>query len=290
MKKIIANLLASVTVMPFLLIGNKVQAQVENFTNFCSKAGSSGVMHGYKEEGNCQVKTYVEGDDLIVGVTASWNQGEKEIIRLKNNTSCNYWSTPDDDCKAEVGGNDGWGGYVTAGKDETGFGYSFGNAYRVNIFNSSDRNSLVSDDACMSAIRQISNQINGYGTSVNIMAYEGENNGQNGNPTNRDTHLSMLLGGTHLYDDSIIASLDAYSHDNMGQVIDNILNSFQLQQNWADNIVEKCSDVAVVTFAQDQTDYSHQYAIQPNGKTKARDCLFPGEPAAKDPWNYTYCI
>ena len=288
MKKIIA-ILASATFLPFLVLENDAQAQ-ENFSNFCSKAGTSGVMHGYKEEGKCQVKTYVEGDYLVVEVSASWNEGEKEIIRLKNDTSCEYWSTTDDDCKAEVGSDSGeWGGYVTAGKDETGFGYSFGNAYQVSIFNSSDRNNLIANDACMSAIRQIVNQISGYGTSVNIMAYEGENNGQNGNPTNRDTHLSMLLGGTHLYDDSIIASLDAYSHDNMGQVTDNILNSFQLQQNWADNIVEKCGDVAVVTFAQDQSGYFHQYAIQPNGKTKVRDCLFPGEPAAKDSWNYTYC-
>ena len=290
MKKIIANLLASVTVLPFLLLGNDAQAQ-ENFTSSCSKAGSSGVMHGYKEKGKCQVKTYVKGNYMIVEITASWGEGEKEILRLENNPSCNYWSTIDEDgCKGEVGGNDGeWGGYVTAGKDETGFGYSFGNAYRVDIFNSSDRNSLISDDACMSVVRQISNQITGYGTSVNVIASEGENNGRNGNPTNRNVQLSVFLGATYLHDDPIIAFLDAYSNDNMDQVTANILNSSQLQQNWANDIVEKCSDVAMVMFAQDQGGYSNQYAIQPNGRTKVRGCIAPGEPAGNDPWNSTYC-
>ena len=300
MKKIIANLLALITVSPLLFMNSSVSAQERNFKSSCSYEGTGGVENNWGETGKCQIKTYVKGDYLIVEVTTSWGEGEPDIIRLENDPSCDYWSSiKGNGCKGEFRYGNEWG-YVTAGESETSFGYSLGNAYMFSYdgpllrpSNSSNRNSNQkqansnSDNACMSTVKQTANQIHGYGASVNVMAYKGENNGQNGNPTNRDIHLSMLLGASFSYDDSVISLL--HGSNNTDKATANILNSSQLQQNWANNLVEKCSEVAVVTFAQDQSGYFHQYAIQSNGKTKVRDCLLPGEPAGNDPWNYTYC-
>lgn len=131
MKKIIANLLASVTVLPFLLLGNDVQAQERNFKSSCSYTGTGGIGMNWGERGKCTVKTYVKGDYLIVEVNTSWEEGKKEILRLKNDPSCKFWSSVDGNgCKGEYwyGNETGWS-YITASEDRKSFGYSLGNAY-----------------------------------------------------------------------------------------------------------------------------------------------------------------
>lgn len=73
-------------------------------------------------------------------------------------------------------------------------------------------------------------------------------------------------------------------------VAENILNSSQLQQDWANYLVKSCNNIAVVTFAKAQSGWNNQYAIQSNGLTKARDCLSPGQGSdGLTPWNYSYC-
>ena len=298
MKKIIANLLALITVSPVLFLNSSVLAQERNFKSSCGYEGTGGVDSNWGERGKCQIKTYVKGDYLIVEVTTSWFEGEKHILRLENDPSCDYWSSIEGNgCKGGYwGGGDQWD-YVTAGEDKTSFGFSLGNAYMfsydgpllrpTNQSSNQKQASSNSDNACMSTVKQTANQIYDYGASVNVMASKGASNRKTGNPTNRDISLFINLGASFSYDDSVITLL--HGSNNTDRATDDILNSYQLQQNWADNIVEKCSDVAEVMFAQDQSGYSNQYAIQPNGQTELRGCLAPGEPASNDPWNYTYC-
>ena len=287
MKKIIANLLVPVKVIPFLLIGNDVLAQERNFKSSCTKSSTTGARYSYTEKGKCQIRTYIEGNYIIVEVNTSWGGGEKEIIRLENNPSCQYWSwsdTVDAECKAGIAGDGSSWSYVTASEDAKSFHYGTGNIYMVDYdspllrpSNSATQNynqnqaSSNPDDACMSTVDQVAKQIYDYGSSVNVRASSGANDGHQGNPSDADISLYLTLGGSYLrkYDDSIIYLLN--ESKNAGSAKENILNSFQLQQNWADKIVEKCN-VAVVSFVEDQSDYIIEYAIQSNGLTKQRDC------------------
>lgn len=120
------------TVLPFLLMGNEVIAQERNFKSSCSYASTSGAMHFYEVRGKCQIKTYVRGDYLIVEVTNSWDETNKETIRLENDPSCDYWSwsnTLDADCKAGFKGDDNSWSYVNASENEKSFHYGMGNIY-----------------------------------------------------------------------------------------------------------------------------------------------------------------
>jgi hypothetical protein len=146
------------------------------------------------------------------------------------------------------------------------------------------------DDACMSTVNQVAKQIYDYGSSVDVRASSGANDWHQGNPSDADISLYLTLGGSYLSksDDSIIYLL--HESKNANNAKENILNSFQLQQNWADKIVEKCN-VAVVSFVADQSDYIIEYAIQSNGLTKQRDCfsLDVGGSVEMMPWDYAFC-
>lgn len=298
MKKIIANLLVPVTVLPFLLIGNDVLAQERNFKSSCSLTSRWSATDINTEKGKCQIKTYIEGDYLIVEVNTPWGEAEKDIIRLKNNPSCQYWSWSDTEveCKSFTP--------YTASEDANSFHYGMGNAYMVDYdgpllrpsnsaTQNSDQNQASSnpDDACMSTVDQIAKQIYDYGSSVDVRAFSGANDWHQGNPSNTDIQLILTLGGSYLSksDDSIIYLL--HESKNANNAKENILKSFQLQQNWADKIVEKCN-VAVVSFLEDQSDYIIEYAIQSNGLTKQRDCLSEdvGDSVEMMPWNYAHCL
>jgi hypothetical protein len=293
MKKVIANLIALITVSPILLFNSSVLAQERNFKSSCGYSSTSGVEYSYEERGKCTVKTYVQGDYLIVEVKSSWKKGEKETLRLENKPSCKFWSsTEGNDCKGEYwyDDNTGWS-YITATEDRNSFGYSLGNAYMFSYdgpllrppSNSTTQNtSQANSDAtqtCSSALENVAKQINKYGTPTDVYTDKNANEHSVGNPSNKTGQITFSMG-----------ALDAY--DKVNSVVENILNSFQLQQGWADYLVKNCNNLAAVTFAKVGSGWNNQFAIQTNGQMKARECIFPGEDYAKaenDPWNYTGC-
>ena len=64
----------------------------------------------------------------------------------------------------------------------------------------------------------------------------------------------------------------------------------QLQQNWANHLVQNCNHLAVVSFAKASSEWYREYAIQTSGLTTPRKCLDPAMYSSVFlPWNYTYC-
>ncbi len=289
-------MLTSVALLPLFFLNNNVLAQERNFTSSCKYDGTSGVEYNYGKQGKCVIKTYASEDYLFVEVKSSWEK-EKRIMRLDNKPQCTEWRDLSENnikyssnvCHGQYwyGGDFGWG-YIVAYADDSNFGYSLGNAYMFSYDgpllrpssstsqNSAQTNSS-SNQTCSTAINQVAKQVHNYGTSVNVSGYNNANDRYTGNPTNRKAEIVFAMG-----------SLNGSSKAD--GVAENILNSFQLQQDWANYLVKNCNNVAVVTFAKAHSGWNNQFAIQPNGLTEARECLDPAMSSGKFlPWNYTYC-
>jgi hypothetical protein len=137
MKKIKAFLIFISLLSPIFL-ANIVQAQrVRNVTSSCSVLTTAGIT----ERGKCKIKTWLEGNYIIVEVKKSWDR-EPSYFRLTNNPECNLWGPAldnDNPCKAVTGDGKSWDEesiVVGIGEhtDENGnktFGYSFGRAYNL---------------------------------------------------------------------------------------------------------------------------------------------------------------
>lgn len=309
MKKLITHLLASITLLPVFLLDSNVLAQERNFKSSCSYAGTSGVEYTYGKRGKCIIKTYVSGDYLIVEVKSSWEE-EKRIMRLENKPNCSEWRDLSESqyqyssnvCHGQYWHGDslGWG-YIVAVKDKNSFGYSLGNAYMFSYDGpllqpssstdpSSEQANSDSNQICSTAIDRVAKQIHKYGTSVNVSAYNSANDGYTGNPSNREGIIVFTLGNL-MYGENMDIFLSLTNRSpKSNSVAENILNSWQLQQNWANYLVTNCNNIAVVSFGQANTGWNNQFAIQANGFTKGRDCL--DNPMVSDrflPWNYKSC-
>ncbi len=95
------------------------------------------------------------------------------------------------------------------------------------------------------------------------------------NPTNRNTELWLIMGP---------------DSGRSGRIILNIMNSKVLMKTYADRIVANCSKYGVVTIGVEATDWTEDYALQPNGKTKLRTCVSPGPGNVQLSWNQTPCL
>lgn len=149
----------------------------------------------------------------------------------------------------------------------------------LNIFLPLKGNSiLLAQSSCQATVNNIITEIKNKG--VSHVRFEVEQNVanqyHNGNPTNRNDVLEIILGGY------MISDTEHY------QVV-NILYSSVLMNAWANEIVKNCGNTAVISFGENQTDWITQYAVQENGKTKERECLESiGD--KKLAWNVQYCL
>jgi hypothetical protein len=55
-------------------------------------------------------------------------------------------------------------------------------------------------------------------------------------------------------------------------------------KNWADRIVSNCSNTAIVSIGEAQSDYTKIYFIQSGGQTKSMECLYTNTPPSVLPW------
>ncbi len=137
---------------------------------------------------------------------------------------------------------------------------------------------FLAQESCQATVNDVINQIKNKG--VSHVRFEVEksvaNEYHDGNPTQRNDILNIILGGYMMSD------REHY------QVV-NILYSSVLMNAWANEIVKSCGNTAVVSFGENQTDWIMQYAIQEDGKTKERECL---ETSSNDKlaWNLQYCL
>jgi hypothetical protein len=109
------------------------------------------------------------------------------------------------------------------------------------------------------------------------------NEGRTGNPTNRTDELSIALSSSN----ETYTNSDKKSEN----IVSNILTSTILMKNWADRIVSNCSNTAIVSIGQDQSDYVMSYYIQSDGKTKLMECLpYMNISPSIVPWGKGFCL
>ena len=146
-----------------------------------------------------------------------------------------------------------------------------------------------SNQDCSLALNQVAEQIYNYGTSINVAEYNNANDRYIGNPSSREAMIVFMLGNPIYQDTNSVLFLEN-SSTKSDSIAANILNSFQLQQDWANHLVKNCNNLAVVTFAKAYSGWSNEYAIQTSGLTVPRECLDPAIDSGRFlPWNYTYC-
>ncbi|BAZ19093.1 hypothetical protein NIES4071_109780 (plasmid) [Calothrix sp. NIES-4071] len=138
----IKALVASITLLSGMLIHSNADAQdVRHVVSSCHVETTAGVV----ERGRCDIKTWAEGDYIIVEIRESWNWSkEPTYFRLVNYPGCSSWrgiGWDEDNCKAVEGDGKSWSkddetGLVSFGeyKDEDGKGnpqviYTYGRAY-----------------------------------------------------------------------------------------------------------------------------------------------------------------
>ncbi|MBW4576045.1 MAG: hypothetical protein KME08_12260 [Aphanothece sp. CMT-3BRIN-NPC111] len=128
--------------------------------------------------------------------------------------------------------------------------------------------------SCQGTVNKVVGQIRSQGVpEVKSNIFRGQANTYNtGNPTNRQDTLEILMAST--------------SGDNSSNVIENILNSEQLMNVWANSIITACGGTAVVNFRLYQTDWEVSYAVQADLKTKVRQCVDDYQGLS---WNETFC-
>lgn len=93
---------------------------------------------GIVGRGRCKIKTYVDGNYMMVEVKTPWKDtptGNSDLIRLVNSSLCNFWSYKNSNgCEGDFWYGDRWS-YVAAGEDEENgkvkFTYTLGTAYTV---------------------------------------------------------------------------------------------------------------------------------------------------------------
>ncbi|MDJ0731795.1 MAG: hypothetical protein QNJ33_17585 [Crocosphaera sp.] len=107
------------------------------------------------------------------------------------------------------------------------------------------------------------------------------------NPTNITESLSFILSPydknyTDINSNSVVIRRSS-------SIIGNIMNSKVLMKTYSDRIVANCNNIASISFILAQSDYTEQYAIQSDGKTKLRTCVRP-EPGVQLTWNQMVCI
>lgn len=132
-------LVASIALLSEMLVPSNAEAQeVRNVISSCHVETTAGVV----DRGKCKIKTWVEGDYIIVEIRKSWKgYKEPDYFRLINNPNCRSWSgisKREDGCQAVSGDGQSWneeeGGLVSIGEDESNKGnhqlyYTYGTAY-----------------------------------------------------------------------------------------------------------------------------------------------------------------
>lgn len=131
-------LVASIALLSGVFVPSNAKAQaVRNVISSCRVETTAGIT----DRGRCKIKTWIEGDYIIVEVKPSWEK-EASYFKLVNNPNCNSWSHYDNNsgCKGVTGDGQSWdedsGGLVSIGEDEDNqgnpkFHYSFGKAYTL---------------------------------------------------------------------------------------------------------------------------------------------------------------
>ena len=136
----IKTLVASISLLSGVLIHSNAGAQeVRNVISSCHVQTTAGIV----ERGRCKIKTWTEGDYIIVEIRKSWEK-EPSYFRLVNHPGCSSWKGIGEDidgCEAVEGDGKSWSkddetGLVSFGeyKDEDGKRnpqviYTYGSAY-----------------------------------------------------------------------------------------------------------------------------------------------------------------
>lgn len=128
-----------ISLLSIFPLAGKALSQERNVKSSCRLFSTSGAEYSSEQRGKCTIKTYLDGDYLMVEVRTPWDnsatEGRNDLIRLKNNSSCTSWrDDSSDECYGAFRYSDDWGYVQVSESEENGrnkFIYSLGNAYIV---------------------------------------------------------------------------------------------------------------------------------------------------------------
>ncbi|MDJ0581050.1 hypothetical protein [Crocosphaera sp.] len=135
--------------------------------------------------------------------------------------------------------------------------------------------------SCQATINSVVNDIKSKGVRTVLIKEDQVSEYYTNNPTNRNTELWLIMGSRNRN----YTNFDQRS----STIISNIMHSKVLMKNYSDRIVSNCSQYAVVSISEEASDWTEQYALQPNGKTKLRTCVKAGS-GVQLTWNQRICV
>lgn len=106
------------------LLCESVIAEQRNVISSCGLSTSAGVTRG-----KCIIRTYIDGNYIMIKVEPSWFESPDEgltLLRVTNNPSCTSWSGFNEKgCIGEAWYGEGWG-YASVTDEEGRFSYGNG--------------------------------------------------------------------------------------------------------------------------------------------------------------------
>ncbi len=118
------TLIISVIFLSSFSSSRNALAEQKNVISSCSLHTTAG-----ETRGRCTIRTYIDGDYIMIKVIPSWfksSDDEPTFLRVTNNPSCQRWSGFDEDgCKGELLDGTEWG-YATVHTSDGHFSYGVG--------------------------------------------------------------------------------------------------------------------------------------------------------------------
>lgn len=123
--KKVKTFVISVGILSTIFLGNNALAEQRNVISSCGLGTTAGYIRG-----KCIIKTYIEGDYIMIQVIPSWRKSPEDdeltFLRVENSPSCTRWTGFNEDgCKGEVWYGTDWG-YAIIDSSEGRFGYGMG--------------------------------------------------------------------------------------------------------------------------------------------------------------------
>jgi hypothetical protein len=145
-------------------------------------------------------------------------------------------------------------------------------------------------ERCVAATNSVVKEIGSFGTSVYIKKDYEANRYHSGNPSNRKGYLSLVLGNLRGVQSYTLVFASNTKPSRMNYVILNIMTSAALQKKWVHYLAKNCSDLAVISLGEANTDSVVEYAIQADNTMRLRDCIDPDGDDRVLGWNERGCL
>jgi hypothetical protein len=145
-------------------------------------------------------------------------------------------------------------------------------------------------EQCLAATNVVINEIGSFGTPVYLYKSNEANRYHSGNPSNRQGYMSFALGNLRGAKGYTLVFATETKPPKLNHIIANVMVSGVLQKKWANFLANECSDLAVFSISEANTDSVVEYAIQTDSTMRPRDCVDPDTSPRILGWNEKVCL